>query len=176
MPNKRYISVLIAVSILAMLLFALRFLKPLKTSPEKFNNNLTAEVSSSEIEEAKAVLIRYLVALGENDTETILEVVPDYCKSTYEGLTWSKEAKNFAGLKVVRVNNPGRWLSEKLSVNSYTQTFGHPPFRIVIFNVILDFPAMPDGEREMYEKMYDSDYELTKDTQDSPWLVSNFGR
>lgn len=135
------------------------------------SSEATAPVSPQDLEAAKAVAIRYFTALGEDDRQTLIDTSPDYRHYIFEQPSWPDQAKDWAGVRIVRVEASGKYLAEEDMRRVIRDALGHPPHQVAVFHVVLDQPNVLDDS----PILDDLDVVMVRATAGDDWLVSDMG-
>ena len=130
-------------------------------------------LSTKDLDDSKAILLRHLAALSANDTETLLATVLD--QSIYLQESWPDQARRWAGLKVISVSYPGKYVTLDAQRSTSRPLAGRTPYQRVRFHVLLDLPAARDWWATQ-DGMMDTDFTMERGSADGGWLVRDSGR
>lgn len=127
-------------------------------------------VTNKDIDEAKLVVEKHFKAMTEGDLESFQETLSRY----WDGWTdksYMKEAFKKPKRHVVKsINYPGKYHAKDEVPSSYVSNYHKEPYKTIIFHVVNE---ISDGKKAIEKS--DRDYILIKETENSPWLIHNWG-
>ncbi|TWH60693.1 uncharacterized protein DUF4829 [Desulfitobacterium sp. LBE] len=134
----------------------------IQTNTPLDEQNITAE----DIEEGKQVIQDYAEALNSGDLETVNKLLGKHMRGLYHDGNIDSIT-----MKIDSIEYPGRYTTALIPPSSYRSNYGHDPYKSMCLYVI--FSEFETGDASI--SMDNWDYILIKETEESPWVIHDWG-
>ena len=130
----------------------------------------TGTVTAADLDEARAVLMRYFEALGQGDTAMLLDTVTDDYKRAFTQGDWPEQSKTWVGVRLLKVGTTGTHVTPDEWRSAYFGSGGRIPFQVAVFRVSFDQP-----HKKYPEQLEEMDVLVVRESRGSRWLIDNMG-
>ncbi|WP_088187041.1 DUF4829 domain-containing protein [Desulfosporosinus sp. FKA] len=118
------------------------------------------KVTTEDISEGKQVIKDYVNALKSRDLGNLEKTLGKYKQGIY-----NKDNIGSFDLEIETIEYPGKYLNAHIPPSSYKSNYGKDPYKSMCLHVIFK-----EGTNKK-----DWDYILIKETEDSPWVIHDWG-
>lgn len=117
------------------------------------------KITTEDINEGKQVIRDYFYAIKNKDLENLNRTLSKFRQGVYN------KDNIGANLEIDTIQYPGKYLNDLISPNSYKSNYGKDPYKSMCLHVTFT--------GDIYRNNWD--YILIKETENSPWLIHDWG-
>jgi len=120
------------------------------------------KITTEDINEGKQVIRDYFDALRSGNLKNLKKMLPKYRQGLYH--------KDNLGttLEIDTIEYPGKYLNAHIPPSSYKSNYGKDPYKSMCLHVTFIEGSTGTGKK-------DWDYILIKETEQSSWVIHDFG-
>ncbi|HHY25489.1 MAG TPA: DUF4829 domain-containing protein [Desulfitobacterium dehalogenans] len=131
----------------------------LQTNTPLDEQSITAE----DIEESKQAIRDHIDALKDGDLETVNKTLGRYMQGLYNNSNIGNST-----LEIESIEYPGQYTTANIPPSSYRSNYGQDPYKSMCLHVIFS-KGWEGGGKDNW------DYILIKETEESPWVIHDWG-
>ncbi|WP_019850901.1 hypothetical protein [Desulfitobacterium sp. PCE1] len=153
--------------ILAAFLFIFSFTviacSPMQNNTQNNSSLVEQNITTKDIEESKQVIKDHIDALNNGDLKALNKTIGRYKQELYN----NGNIGNYT-LKIESIEYPGQYTTANIPPSSYRTNYGQDPYKSMCLHVI--FSEGWEGRG-----MDNWDYIPIKETEESPWVIHDWG-